>query len=98
MDRNKQIESKKMCLLYFLRYFSDGCVYGFLPCYFLLAFTDTLEVGILLASIPLSSLLGNIIIGKLSKNEKRNLFLLKIFLPIESCFICSIGFVNFSFA
>lgn len=98
MDRNKQIESKKMCLLYFLRYFSDGCVYGFLPCYFLLAFTDTLEVGILLASIPLSALLGNIIIGKLSKNEKRNLFLLKIFLPIESCLICSIGFVNFSFA
>lgn len=92
-----QKESWKMRALYFARYFADGCVYGFLSCYFLLAFTDALEVGILLSSIPLTSLVGNLVIGKFSGDEKRNLLLLKILIPIEASFICTIGFVRFSF-
>lgn len=94
----KQKESLKMRFLYFTRYFADGCVYGFLSCYFLLAFTDPLEVGVLLSSIPLTSLVGNMLIGRFSGDEKRNLFLLRILVPLEAAFICTIGFVRFSFA
>lgn len=90
-------ESAKMRALYLARYFADGCVYGFLPAYFLLAFTDPWQVGILLASMPVTALLGNFAISRFTADERRNLALMKLLIPVEAIFICTIGFVRFSF-
>jgi MFS family permease len=94
-------ETKKLRGIYFTRYFADGMVYSFLACYFLLAFPGTdnaLKLGLLLASMPLMEVLGNVVIGFLAGNSRRNLLLLRILMPIEVAFLVSIGFVRFSFA
>lgn len=93
----KRKESAKLRFLYVMRYFGDGAIYGFLPCFFLLAFSgedQALQLGILLSSIPFTSILGNAVVGKLSGDEKRNLTLIRILMPIEVLFVCSIGFVK----
>ena len=64
---------KKVNLAFFILYFADALVSPFLALFFLEIEITGTKQGILLALIPLSNLLGNLLYGKLSFNLKRNL-------------------------
>lgn len=72
----KQIH--KINLTYMLSYLGDALFSPFLALYFSSLSIDELKKGILLALIPLSSLVGNLFYGKLSKNSQRNLLIARV--------------------
>lgn len=107
MDKslNTHKETWKIRALEFAKYFGDAFCYAFLPAYILIVFgqgssTDlagAFRTGALLASIPVMAVLGNIVIGPLATNEKHNLLLLRIIMPIEASFLVTIGFLGHNF-
>ncbi len=105
IDNAGKVEAWKARGLDFFRYFGDAFCYAFLPSYMISTFGgDTsdlfgaLKTGALLASIPLMAVIGNLIFGRLATNEKHNLFLLKIMMPIEVSFLVTVGFWGDNFA
>ena len=89
---------KKVNLAFFILYFADALVSPFLALFFLeIGITGTKQ-GILLALIPLSNLLGNLLYGKLSFNLKRNLRLASLLCFIQLIVMSFYGFLtNFGF-
>lgn len=103
MPKFKHIETSKLKLFYFFRFLGDGATYAFLPIFYMFVYPgdsprEILYKSILVAVQPAMAILSNFVIGKISGNEKRNLTIIKIMLPIEIALISSIGFVSFSFA
>ena len=89
---------KKVNLAFFILYFADALVSPFLALFFLEIGTTGIKQGILLALIPLSNLLGNLLYGKLSFNLKRNLRLASLLCFIQLIVMSFYGFLtNFGF-
>ena len=94
MDNNV----KKVNLAFFILYFADALVSPFLALFFLEIGITGIKQGILLALIPLSNLLGNLLYGKLSFNLKRNLRLASLLCFIQLIVMSFYGFLtNFGF-
>ena len=89
---------KKVNLAFFILYFADALVSPFLALFFLEIGITGIKQGILLALIPLSNLLGNLLYGKLSFNLKRNLRLASLLCFIQLIVMSFYGFLtNFGF-
>ena len=89
---------KKVNLAFFILYFADALVSPFLALFFLEIGITGVKQGILLALIPLSNLLGNLLYGKLSFNLKRNLRLASLLCFIQLIVMSFYGFLtNFGF-
>lgn len=102
MPKFKHVETSKLKFFYFFRFLGDGATYAFLPIFYMFVYPgdspkEILYKSILVAVQPAMAILSNFTIGKISGNEKRNLLIIKIMLPIEMALISSIGFVSFSF-
>lgn len=82
----------KFQFLHFFRYLGDALFYAFLTIYFKsLNFSD-LELGTLLAIIPLTAILGSFVLSRLSGSIHRNLILLKVVNVVEAIFMIFFGF------
>lgn len=79
---------------HFFRYLGDALFYAFLTIYFKSLEFDNWKLGTLLAIIPLTAILGSIVIGKLSGNEKKNILLLKAINIVEALVMVFFGFVT----
>ena len=89
---------KRVNLAFFILYFADALVSPFLALFFLEIGITGIKQGILLALIPLSNLLGNLLYGKLSFNLKRNLRLASLLCFIQLIVMSFYGFLtNFGF-
>lgn len=85
---------KKINLVYLSAFFGDALFSPFIALYFIsLGFSD-FQRGILLALIPISTILGNFIYGKLSSKLVRNLKLLKMLAMINSLVIIAFGLIK----
>lgn len=82
----------KFQFLHFFRYLGDALFYAFLTIYFKsLNFSD-LELGTLLAVIPLTAIIGSLVLSKLSGNQHRNIIMLKVVNVVEAIFMIFFGF------
>lgn len=91
MNKNNYRQAK---MLNFFRYFGDALFAAFLPLFFKSLDLSSVETGTLLASVPFMAIVGNIVIGLLSKNPKRNLNLMRILAPIEAVEVALIAFFS----
>ncbi|MGN1296109.1 MAG: MFS transporter [Bacilli bacterium] len=85
---------KKINFAFFILYFADALISPFLALFFLSIGISGTKQGVLLALIPLSNLLGNLLYGKLSFNLKRNLRLASILCFIQLIVMSFYGFLN----
>lgn len=85
---------KKVNLAFFILYFADALISPFLALFFLEVGISGVKQGILLALIPLSNLLGNLLYGKLSFNLKRNLRLASLLCFVQLIVMSFYGFLN----
>ena len=82
---------RKINLVYSSAFFGDALFSPFIALYLIsIGFSDY-ERGILLAVIPICTIIGNFIYGKLSSSLKRNFFLLKILSLVNSLVIILFG-------
>lgn len=84
----------KFRLAYFMTYMGDALFSPFIALYFIsLGFSD-FQRSILLMIIPLGSVLGNLLYGKLSGNFRRNLLLVKILALANMLVIIPFGLIK----
>lgn len=85
---------RKINLVYLSAFFGDALFTPFIALYFIsIGFSDY-QRGVLLALIPISTIIGNFIFGKLSSKLERNVNLLKILGLLNSLIIISFGFID----
>jgi len=102
LPKVKKQESFKIKFFFFFRFLGDGATYCFLPIFYMFVYPgdspkEIIYKSILVAVQPAMAILSNFLISFIAGNEKKNITILKIVLPIEIALICSIGFVSFSF-
>ena len=84
----------KINFIYILSFLGDALFSPFLALYFSsLGITD-FEKGVLLALIPLSTLCGSLIYGKLSNTSKRNILIIRILVIAQLIAMSCIGFID----
>ena len=84
----------KINFIYILSFLGDALFCPFLALYFSsLGITD-FEKGVLLALIPLSTLCGSLIYGKLSNTSKRNILIIRILVFAQLIAMSCIGFID----
>lgn len=71
-------QTNKLNLIYIFSFLGDALFSPFLALYYSSLGIEETKKGILLALIPLSSLIGSLFYGKLSKNAKRNLLIIRV--------------------
>lgn len=84
----------KINLIYTLSFLSDALFSPFLALYFSSINMDENKKGILLSLIPLASIFGSLIYGKLSGKSQRNLLIIRILVIAQLIPMMIIGFVN----
>ena len=85
---------RKINLVYLAAFIGDALFTPFIALYFIsLGFTDY-QRGILLALIPISTILGNFIYGKLSSRLYQNIKLLKFLGLMNALIIITFGFIK----
>ena len=85
---------RKINLVYLSSFFGDALFTPFIALYYIsIGFSD-FQRGILLALIPISTIVGNFIYGKLSNKLTRNIRLLKLLGLMNALIIILIGFIK----
>ena len=88
----KQIN--KINFIYILSFLGDALFSPFLALYFSSLDINESKKGLLLALIPLATLIGSLIYGKFSNKMKRNLLIIRILVIMQLIAMSIIGFIN----
>lgn len=87
-------QTNKINLIYILSFLGDSLFSPFLALYFASLNIDNFKKGILLAIIPLSSILGSFFYSLLSKKGKRNLLITRVLLFFQIIAFSLMGFIK----
>ncbi len=71
-------QTNRINLIYIFSFLGDALFSPFLALYYSSLGIEETKKGLLLALIPLSSLMGSLFYGKLSKNAKRNILIIRV--------------------
>lgn len=85
---------RKINLVYLFAFFGDALFSPFIALYFISIGFDDFQRGIILALIPLCTILGNFVYGKISGRLNRNIKLVRLLGLINSLVIGVFGFVT----
>lgn len=84
-------QTNKLNLIYIFSFLGDALFSPFLALYYSSLGIEETKKGILLALIPLSSLIGSLFYGKLSKNAKKNLLIIRVLVLFQLIAMMLIG-------
>ena len=84
-------ETSKLRILFFISYFAEALFNAFVALFFKSVGFEGTELGILVAIIPIGSMIGNFLFHKLARNIKRNLIIIRIACAIEFIAVGLIG-------
>lgn len=85
---------RKINVVFFITFFADALITPYLALFFISLGIKGVKQGVLLAFIPLSNLLGNLLFGKLSFNLKRNLRICSALLLVQAFVMMFYGFIT----
>ena len=85
---------KKFNFIYLLSFLGDALFSPFIALYFISISFDDYQRGVLLALIPISTIIGNFIYGKISGKLNKNINILRILTLINTIIFSLYGFID----
>lgn len=85
---------KKFNFIYLLSFLGDALFSPFIALYFISINFDDYQRGVLLALIPISTIIGNFIYGKISGKLNKNINILRILTLINTIIFSLYGFID----